>query len=140
MIRAKVLPEVLRQGLGDGVAAILLMTVDGALLGSVGAMSPSSTPSHASGVEPAVDVKVVGAIAANVWAEYEHSAKEIFPTEDLRVLFLEFQKDKCLAVTSASAGYLLCAYSDGKAPMGLLKKKLETLQPYLKEALEKIQV
>ncbi|OQR99695.1 hypothetical protein ACHHYP_04943 [Achlya hypogyna] len=90
-------------------------------------MTATTAARSTSAVEPAVDVKVVGAIAANVWAE------TFFPSEELSVNFLEFQKGKCLAETSAGVGYLLCAFSDGKAPMGLLKKKLETLQPYLKK-------
>ncbi|OQR82211.1 hypothetical protein THRCLA_23230 [Thraustotheca clavata] len=138
MIRAKVLPEVLRQGLGDGVTATLLMTIDGALMGSVGMISPS--PANPNAVKPAVDMKVVGAIAANVWSEYEHSSKDAFPTEELHTLFLEFEKDKYMAVTSAGSGYLICLLSEGEAPMGILKKKLQTLQPYLKESLQQIQV
>ncbi|KAF0700154.1 Aste57867_9282 [Aphanomyces stellatus] len=133
MIRAKVLPEVLSQIVGDGIAAALLMTVDGALLGSVGTMNTENAT-------PVVDTKVVGAIVANVWGEYAQSAKEIFTDEDLQVLFLHFEKDKTLAITSAGAGYLLCAYSDGAAPMGRVKAKLQTLQPFLKDALQQIQV
>ncbi|KAG9411307.1 Ragulator complex protein lamtor2 [Aphanomyces cochlioides] len=131
MIRAKVLPDVLSQIVGDGVTATLLMTVDGALLGSVGSLKSETT---------AVDAKVVGAIVANVWGEYAQSAKEIFTDESLQVLFVNFDKDKCLGIISASPGYLLCAYSNGEAPLGLVKSKLEALQPFLVDALQQIQV
>ncbi|ETV79855.1 hypothetical protein H257_07069 [Aphanomyces astaci] len=134
MIRAKVLPTVLNQILSDGITAAFLMTSDGALLGTVGSMNIEVSSL------PVVDNKVVGAIVANVWGEYAESAKEIFADETLQVLFLHFDQNKSLAIASAGTGYLVCAYSDGTAPMGLVKARLQALQPFLKGALQQIQL
>ncbi|ETV95967.1 hypothetical protein H310_10623 [Aphanomyces invadans] len=134
MIRAKVLPTVLSQILGDGITATFLMTSEGALLGSVGSMDIEVSSL------PVVDNKVVGAIVSNVWGEYAESAKEIFTDEALQVLFLHFDKGKSLSIASAGTGYLVCAYSDGTAPIGLVKARLQALQPFLKDALQQIQL
>ncbi|RLN96146.1 hypothetical protein BBJ28_00013342 [Nothophytophthora sp. Chile5] len=103
MLRAKVLPEVLGQIVGDGVTACMcvlrvshlhllrlpstmrplpasrsLMTLEGALMGAVGD-------------EEAVDHKVVGAIASHTWGEYLHAGKEANPTGELRTMLVELE-------------------------------------------------
>ncbi|DAZ98325.1 TPA: hypothetical protein N0F65_007132 [Lagenidium giganteum] len=129
MLRAKVLPEVLSQIVGNGIDASMLMTLDGALMGSVGDMDQ---------VEP----KVVGAIASHTWGEYLHSSKEFQANDDLRFILVELEvvQNGRLGIAPAGKGFLLCAYSNGDAQAGFLKAKLETLGQYLSTSLDQIQV
>ncbi|EGZ19197.1 hypothetical protein PHYSODRAFT_489532 [Phytophthora sojae] len=122
MLRAKVLPEVLGQIVGDGVTACMLVTLEGALVGSVGDGE-------------AVDHKVVGAIASHTWGEYLHAGKEANPTGDLRTMLRGR-----LAMTVAGKNFLLCAYSGADAPAGLLKAKVEALGTYLTASLDQIEL
>ncbi|KAG7389833.1 Ragulator complex protein lamtor2 [Phytophthora pseudosyringae] len=122
MLRAKVLPEVLGQIVGDGITACMLMTLEGALVGSVGDGD-------------AGDHKVVGAIASHTWGEYLHAGKEANPTGDLRTMLRGR-----LAMTVAGKTFLLCAYSSTDAPAGLLKAKVETLGAYLSASLDQIEM
>ncbi|OWY99207.1 hypothetical protein PHMEG_00029833 [Phytophthora megakarya] len=122
MLRAKVLPEVLGQIVGDGITACMLMTLEGALVGSVGAGD-------------ALEHKVVGAIASHTWGEYLHAGKEANPTGDLRTMLRGR-----LAMTVAGKNFLLCAYSSADAPAGLLKAKVETLGTYLTTSLNQIEM
>ncbi|TMW65325.1 hypothetical protein Poli38472_007967 [Pythium oligandrum] len=126
MLRAKVVPELLRQIVGEGVDAAMLLTLDGALMGSVGSTD-------------GVDHKVIGAIAAHTWGEYLHSSKEVAPESDLEALLVELERGR-LALASAGKGFLVVAYSRGDAPAGLLKTKVETLGEYLASSLDQIQV
>ncbi|KAL3660618.1 hypothetical protein V7S43_014373 [Phytophthora oleae] len=126
MLRAKVLPEVLGQIVGDGINACMLMTLEGALVGSVG---DGET----------VDHKVVGAIASHTWGEYLHAGKEANPTGDLRTMLVELERGR-LAMTVAGKSFLLCAYSGTDAPAGLLKAKVEALGAYLSASLDQIEM
>lgn len=126
MLRAKVLPEVLGQIVRDGVAASMLMTLDGALVGAVGDGEP-------------VDHKVVGAIAAHTWGEYLHAGKEATPTGELRTMLVELERGH-LAITSAGKSFLLCAYASAETPVGLLKAKVDTLGAYLATSLDQIEM
>ncbi|CAI5740057.1 unnamed protein product [Peronospora destructor] len=126
MLRAKALPEVLGQMVGDGITACMLMTLEGALVSSVG---DGDT----------VDHKVVGAIASHTWGEYLHAGKEANPTGDLRSMLVELERGR-LAMTMAGKNFLLCAYSSTDAPAGLLKAKVETLGTYLSASLDQIEM
>ncbi|KAG3117511.1 hypothetical protein JG687_00002905 [Phytophthora cactorum] len=129
MLRAKVLPEVLGQIVGDSITACMLVTLEGALVGSVGDGE-------------AVDHKVVGAIASHTWGEYLHAGKEANPTGDLRTMLVELEASDRgrLAMTVAGKNFLLCAYSSTDAPTGLLKAKVETLGAYLTASLDQIEM
>ncbi|KAL7691932.1 putative ragulator complex protein LAMTOR2 [Plasmopara halstedii] len=122
MLRAKVLPEVLGQIVGDGINACMLVTLEGALVGSVG-----------EGED--VDHKVVGAIATHTWGEYLHAGKEAYPSGNLHTML-----HGRLAMTVASKKFLLCAYSSIDIPIGLLKAKVETLGAYLSASLGQIEL
>ncbi|KAF4150073.1 Roadblock/LC7 domain [Phytophthora infestans] len=126
MLRAKVLPEVLGQIVGDGITACMLVTLEGALVGSVGDGE-------------AVDHKVVGAIASHTWGEYLHAGKEANPAGDLRTMLVELERGR-LAMTVAGKSFLLCAYSSTETPAGLLKAKVETLGAYLTASLDQIEM
>ncbi|KAF1324743.1 Ragulator complex protein lamtor2 isoform x1, partial [Globisporangium splendens] len=113
MLRAKVLPEVLGQIIGDGIEATMLMTLDGALMGSVGDAD-------------VVDHKVVGAIASHTWGEYVHSAKEFNAGHALQTLLVELENGR-LAMAAAGKGFVVCAYSSGEAEPGFIKVKVLVL-------------
>ncbi|CAI5735857.1 unnamed protein product [Hyaloperonospora brassicae] len=125
MLRAKVLPEVLGQIVDDEVTACILMTLEGALVGSVGE-------------KEAVDHKVVGAIASHTWGEYVHAGREANPAGELRTMLMELEHGR-LAMTVAGKAFLLCAYSGTDAPAGLLKAKVETLGTFLSASLDQIE-
>ncbi|CAI5719801.1 hypothetical protein KXD40_006591 [Peronospora effusa] len=126
MLRAKALPEVLGQIVGDGITACMLMTLEGALVSSVGDGD-------------ALDHNVVGAIASHTWGEYLHAGKEANPTGDLRSMLVELERGR-LAMTMTGKNFLLCAYSSTDTPAGLLKAKVETLGTYLSASLDQIEM
>ncbi|KAI9908336.1 hypothetical protein PsorP6_002822 [Peronosclerospora sorghi] len=78
MLRTKVLPEILEQVVGDGITACMLMTLEGALVGSVGDGD-------------AVEHKVVGAVASHTWSEYQRADKEANSMGDLSTLLVELE-------------------------------------------------
>ncbi len=61
------------------VSCFRLMTLDGALMGSVGQEGAN------------LDHKVIGAIASNVWGEYAHCGKEANLEKDLDFLLVELE-------------------------------------------------
>uniref|UniRef100_A0AAV1TUH6 Roadblock/LAMTOR2 domain-containing protein n=1 Tax=Peronospora matthiolae TaxID=2874970 RepID=A0AAV1TUH6_9STRA len=127
MLRAKVLPEVLGQIVDNEITACILMTIDGALVGS-------------AGEKDAVDHKVVGAIASHTWGEYVHAGREeANPAGELRTILMELEHGR-LAMTLAGKTFLLCAYSGTDAPAGLLKAKVESLGTFLSASLDQIEM
>ncbi|TDH71291.1 uncharacterized protein CCR75_008951 [Bremia lactucae] len=83
MLRARVLPDILSQIMGEGITASMLVTLEGALVGAVGN-------------EEAVDYKVVAAIASHTWGEYVHAGKEVKLTGDLRTMLVELEARRFL--------------------------------------------
>ncbi|KAJ0402394.1 hypothetical protein P43SY_004103 [Pythium insidiosum] len=136
MLRARALPEVLGQIVGDGIDASMLLTLEGALMGSVGS-DTAAPPVSTGGVT--VDHKVIGAIAAHTWSEYFHSGREFHPDQDLDALLVELEHGH-LAMAPAGKSFIVCAYSHSRIPTGLLKAKVQALGSYLSTSLDLIQV
>uniref|UniRef100_M4B6A8 Roadblock/LAMTOR2 domain-containing protein n=1 Tax=Hyaloperonospora arabidopsidis (strain Emoy2) TaxID=559515 RepID=M4B6A8_HYAAE len=106
---------------------VTLMTIEGALVGSVGE-------------KDSVDHKVVGAIASHTWGEYVHAGREeANPAGELRTMLMELEHGR-LAMTLAGKAFLLCAYSGTDAPAGLLKAKVESLGTFLSASLDQIEM
>ncbi|GLD92412.1 hypothetical protein PINS_up000945 [Pythium insidiosum] len=138
MLRARALPEVLGQIVGDGIDASMLLTLEGALMGSVGSDTAAAPPPSTAGVT--VDHKVIGAIAAHTWSEYFHSGREFHPDQDLDALLVELEHGH-LAMAPAGKSFIVCAYShSSQTPTGLLKAKVQALGSYLSTSLDLIQV
>lgn len=125
MIQAKNLPEHLKQILDQEIKTSMLMTTDGALVGSC-----------AEGVNK-FDPKVIGALVANTWGEYLHAGKESNPENNLDFLLIELEKGQ-LAVHSAGRDFLLCVVATKDAASGHMKAKLELLSDFLKDSLDKL--
>ena len=114
MLKAKALPALLSQINTDGVETTMLFSDDGALLGTAGS----------SDVANRVEPKVVAAIMANVWTDFERAGQSTLQAprkQSLDCLLIEVAQIR-VAATKVADKYVLCACGSG-AELGLLRLK-----------------
>nr|CCA22498.1 conserved hypothetical protein [Albugo laibachii Nc14] len=124
MLRTRTLPEILGQLVDDEIDAFMLLTLEGALMGSSSSMNPS-------------DHKVIGAIATYTWNEYNHSGKDcVGETDNLQFLNIELENGR-LAIAPIGAKFLLCAHTAKlSTQVGLLRARMEAMVDTLGPSLE----
>uniref|UniRef100_A0A7R9Z5Z8 Roadblock/LAMTOR2 domain-containing protein n=1 Tax=Pseudictyota dubia TaxID=2749911 RepID=A0A7R9Z5Z8_9STRA len=83
MIRSRRIPPLLSRITGDGITSALLVTSDGEILGSSSPLSPSAGSSISaeenpnSPAEPPLEMAAVGALVAEVAADYRRLGNEL---------------------------------------------------------------
>mmetsp|Transcript_21079 Transcript_21079/g.61282 ORF Transcript_21079/g.61282 Transcript_21079/m.61282 type:complete len:181 (-) Transcript_21079:409-951(-) len=83
MIRSRRIPPLLSRITGDGITSALLVTSDGELLGTSSSLSPNAGSSISaeenpnSPAEPALEMTAVGALVAEVAADYRRLGNEL---------------------------------------------------------------
>ncbi|KAL1928163.1 hypothetical protein VTP01DRAFT_3079 [Rhizomucor pusillus] len=128
MLKPKVISQVLRQTLHNGLKASLLITNEGSLL------------AYASDTNRSV--KTFAAIAANIWSSYKQhcAASDSYlrsdPVNGIRYMLLECEEGTVF-VTSVST-VLLCLVGDETVELGILKAKAQAVVRHLEEPLSRV--
>lgn len=150
MLAARKLPDVLRTALSDGVEGCCLMTAEGSSLCAVlnryvfwvSLFPPPFISFHLieSNLIPLPIIlrcsdsilteTSLAAISSSIYNNYVLCAPDI----SLHMTQLEYG---CIAITSASRGYVLSAYGR-TASAGLLKARLEALGVYFQRVFEQL--
>ncbi|CAO3650305.1 unnamed protein product [Cunninghamella blakesleeana] len=124
MLKPKLISQVLRQSLYNGVKSSLLMTYDGSLL--------------AFATDNDKNAKIYAAITANIWNSYK---KQIDSDSFLQSngsdspLFLLLECEEGNVFITSIGTLLLCLVAETSVNLGILKAKTEALKVYLEEPL-----
>eukprot|EP00299_Pterocystis_sp_00344_P008909 c356_g1_i1.p1 GENE.c356_g1_i1~~c356_g1_i1.p1 ORF type:complete len:128 (-),score=23.69 c356_g1_i1:36-419(-) len=120
MLKAKQVGVVLSQVQSPGIISVMLLTQEGALLGS-----STTNLSNAA----------IAAIAANIFVNYSKH-KSLLGAVMLGSIIIRCDHG---LVAVGSAGHLLvCVSADQSVPLGVLKKKLDVLKDGLEEPLSRM--
>jgi len=118
MLKAKVLPEILKQANTNGVKGTLLLQDDGSLLASTGDDSSDRQV-------------VISAILANIWVSYQKEQER-----ELEYLLIDCEEGKVVATRVSKL--ILVVYGDSTSQYGMLKAKAHSLRIYLEKPLAEV--
>ncbi|KAI8974631.1 hypothetical protein BDB01DRAFT_805826 [Pilobolus umbonatus] len=120
MLKPKVISQVLRQALNNGIKAALIITNEGSLI------------SYAADNDK--EASVYAAITANIWNTYKKKKTNIYTGIQYQILHCQ---DGIIFVTSVGA-MILCLVADPSVHLGILKAKAEALKSHLEAPLLQI--
>ncbi|CAO3653026.1 unnamed protein product [Cunninghamella echinulata] len=124
MLRPKVISQVLRQSLYNGVKSSLLMTYDGSLL--------------AFATDNDKNAKIYAAITANIWNAYkkQNNLNSFLQSNGSNSpLFILLECEEGNVFITSIGTMLLCMVAENSVSLGILKAKAEALKVYLEEPL-----
>ncbi|CAN0110102.1 unnamed protein product [Discosporangium mesarthrocarpum] len=135
MLRGDQIAPVLGRVVGGGVKASMLMKADGKVLGTAGDWQSASE----EGKEPVLlDFKIVGAIAANIWGDFDRAGQTLVDDGGgLQMMLLGLNKGN-LGAACVGNGFLICLYANPDVKMGLIRLRMQTLFKSLHGALQDV--
>ncbi|KAI7901748.1 uncharacterized protein BX663DRAFT_513922 [Cokeromyces recurvatus] len=123
MLKPKVISQVLRQSLNNGVKAAMIMTNEGSLI------------SFAANNDRDVAIySATSAISTNIWNTYKKRNVELYNNLQFQILQCE---EGIVFVTGISA-MILCLVGDVNVDLGIIKTKAEVLKRHLEEPLQQV--
>ncbi|CAO3612131.1 unnamed protein product [Mucor hiemalis] len=120
MLKPKVISQVLRQSLHNGIKAALIMTSEGSLI------------SFAADNDK--DATIYSAISANIWNTYKNKNNDTYTNFQFQILHC----DEGIVFITGIGSMLLCLVGDAKVNLGILKAKAEALKGHLEEPLQQV--
>ncbi|GAA5809450.1 mitogen-activated protein-binding protein-interacting protein [Thamnidium elegans] len=116
MLKPKVISQVLRQSLHNGIKAALIMTSEGSLI------------SFAADNDK--DATIYSAISANIWNTYK--------SRDSQLQYQILHCQEGIVFVTGIGAMLLCLVGESKVDLGILKAKAEALKNHLEEPLQQV--
>ncbi|KAI8374857.1 hypothetical protein BD560DRAFT_393436 [Blakeslea trispora] len=119
MLKPKVISQVLRQSLHNGIKAALIMTTEGSLISFAAENDKNAT--------------IYSAISANIWNTYQK--------KDSLYTHLQYQIIHCqegVVFVTGLGSMILCLVGDSKVDLGILKAKAEALKGHIEGPLQQL--
>eukprot|EP01089_Gocevia_fonbrunei_P006152 TRINITY_DN1670_c0_g1_i2.p1 TRINITY_DN1670_c0_g1~~TRINITY_DN1670_c0_g1_i2.p1 ORF type:complete len:120 (-),score=29.15 TRINITY_DN1670_c0_g1_i2:37-396(-) len=118
MLRAKALPDLLKQANTTGIKGTLLLQEDGSMLA-------------ATGIDNEERQQIIAAIVSNIWKSYQKEHQS-----ELEFMMIDNEQGKVVATRVSKL--ILVIYGDDDSQYGMLKAKAQLLRDYLEKPLSEV--
>ncbi|OBZ83024.1 Ragulator complex protein LAMTOR2 [Choanephora cucurbitarum] len=116
----KMISQVLRQSLHNGIKAALIMTSEGSLISFAADNDKNAT--------------IYSAISANIWNTYRKKDTELYTNLQYQIIHCQ----EGVVFVTGLGSMILCLVGDSKVDLGILKAKAEALKGHLEGPLQQV--
>ncbi|KAI8060673.1 ragulator complex protein LAMTOR2-like protein [Gilbertella persicaria] len=120
MLKPKIISQVLRQSLYNGIKAALIMTTEGSLISFAADNDKNAT--------------IYSAISANIWNTYKKKNSEVYTNLQFQILDCQ---EGVVFITSLG-GMILCLVGEADVDLGMLRAKAQVLKGHLEGPFQQL--
>lgn len=122
LLKPKSLNNILAKANTGGVKCTLILNHEGSLLARAGGDNHEAVS--------------IAALASTIWKNYQRYGNSALHEDKLRSAVIQSQEAKLIVRNLSSV--LLCIYAEHDVPIGMLKKKVNSIAEFLEEPLDLI--